>query len=84
MQLVFQDALDSLDPRRRVAEIVAEPFAIHHVARGGARRARVLELLEAVQSVLEQALHVVGQRVVAVTPHTGNWTTDLFDVKRVE
>ncbi len=48
MQIVFQDALDSLDPRRRVAEIVAEPLAIHHVARGGARRARVLELLEAV------------------------------------
>ena len=45
LQLVFQDPSSSLDPRLRVATIVAEPLAIHaHVPRAG-RGAKVDELL---------------------------------------
>ncbi len=45
LQLVFQDPMSSLDPRMRVADIVAEPL----VAQGrGGERARVPGLLEAV------------------------------------
>ncbi|GAB94334.1 ABC-type glutathione transport system ATPase component [Kineosphaera limosa] len=45
LQLVFQDPMSSLDPRMRVADIVAEPL----VAQGrGAERDRIPELLTAV------------------------------------
>jgi ABC-type glutathione transport system ATPase component len=48
MQIVFQDPYGALNPRMRVRQIVAEPFAIH----GGHSRAeiqvRVLELLASV------------------------------------
>ena len=44
-QMVFQDPYGSLDPRQRVASIVAEPLAIHTRLAGQARLARVAELL---------------------------------------
>jgi ABC-type glutathione transport system ATPase component len=45
LQLVLQDPMSSLDPRMRVRDVIAEPL----VAQGqGGRRARVLELLDAV------------------------------------
>jgi ABC-type oligopeptide transport system ATPase subunit len=48
-QLVFQDPAGSLNPRRRVGTIVADPFAIHGLlTEPGARRRRVQELLEQV------------------------------------
>ncbi len=49
MQMVFQDPFASLDPRMRVETIVGEPLAIHspQLSRA-ARRARVVEVLEAV------------------------------------
>ncbi|MFW6091278.1 MAG: ABC transporter ATP-binding protein [Actinomycetota bacterium] len=47
--MIFQDPFASLDPRRTIAESVAEPLAIHGLHRGrAARRARVGELLELV------------------------------------
>jgi peptide/nickel transport system ATP-binding protein len=46
VQLVFQDPISSLNPRRRVFDIVAEPLAIAGVRDG--RRHRVGEALEAV------------------------------------
>ena len=46
--LVSQDALVSLDPLRRVGAEVTEPLAIHSRLSRAARRARALELLEAV------------------------------------
>jgi ABC-type glutathione transport system ATPase component len=47
-QIVFQDPMSSLNPRMTVGEILAEPLAVHGVARGKAADARVLELLEQV------------------------------------
>jgi oligopeptide/dipeptide ABC transporter ATP-binding protein len=49
MQIIFQDAVGSLDPRMKVRDLVAEGLAIHRS--GGSRRARravVAELLERV------------------------------------
>jgi oligopeptide/dipeptide ABC transporter ATP-binding protein len=44
--MVFQDPFASLDPRRTVAETVAEPLEVHRLHPGrAARRARVEELL---------------------------------------
>ncbi|MDN5563488.1 oligopeptide transport system ATP-binding protein [Luteococcus japonicus] len=49
IQIVFQDPYTSLNPRKTVGDIIAEPFEIHPdvVPRGG-RRQRVQELLEQV------------------------------------
>jgi ABC-type glutathione transport system ATPase component len=48
IQLVFQDPSSALDPRQTAAEIVAEPLAIHRLARRRERRRRACALLEAV------------------------------------
>src|SRR6516162_4091394 len=48
MQIVFQDPYGSLNPRMRVASIVGEGLAIHHIGTREQRRARVRELLELV------------------------------------
>ncbi len=43
MQMIFQDPYSSLNPRKTVGQIVAEPFAIHHIAKD--TKTRVQELL---------------------------------------
>jgi oligopeptide/dipeptide ABC transporter ATP-binding protein len=48
MQVVFQDPFGALDPRQPVGEIVGEGLAIHRLAHGDQRRARVAALLERV------------------------------------
>jgi oligopeptide transport system ATP-binding protein len=48
VQMVFQDPYLSLNPRRTVLDIVAEPLDVHCLAKGTARKARVEELLSAV------------------------------------
>ncbi|MCO1654530.1 ATP-binding cassette domain-containing protein [Pseudonocardia sp. S2-4] len=48
MQIVFQDPFGSLNPRMRVLDAVGEPLSVHGLARGRARRDRVVELLERV------------------------------------
>ena len=48
MQIVFQDPYGSLNPRMRVASIVGEGLAIHHVGTRAERRERVHGLLELV------------------------------------
>ena len=48
MQLVFQDPYASLNPRRRVGDIVAEPLRIHKYGDGALIRARVDELFRTV------------------------------------
>lgn len=48
MQIVFQDPHDSLNPRMKVEEIVAEPLQIYHTHRGAELKKRVAELLDVV------------------------------------
>jgi len=48
-QMIFQDPYGSLNPRMLVQEIIGEALDVHSLANGfGARRKRILELLEAV------------------------------------
>ncbi|PRX11194.1 UNVERIFIED_ORG: peptide/nickel transport system ATP-binding protein/oligopeptide transport system ATP-binding protein [Martelella mediterranea] len=47
LQVVFQDPVSALDPKRTIAQSIAEPLAIHNVP-ARERKARVDELLEQV------------------------------------
>jgi len=47
VQMIFQDPYESLNPRMRVADIVAEPLRVHHVTGSEAEtKARVADALE--------------------------------------
>jgi oligopeptide/dipeptide ABC transporter ATP-binding protein len=48
MQIIFQDPYASLNPRMRVGDIVGEGLEIHKLAKGKAKRDRVMELLNQV------------------------------------
>jgi peptide/nickel transport system ATP-binding protein len=48
VQMVFQDAAGSLNPRLTIAQILAEPLAVHELAPPTRRRARAQLLLEGV------------------------------------
>ena len=48
MQIVFQDPFAALNPRMRIADVLAEPFAIHHSRPAGGIRARLAEMLRTV------------------------------------
>ena len=48
IQMIFQDPIGSLNPRRRVGSIIGDPFAIHRLASGSERKRRVQELMERV------------------------------------
>ncbi len=48
IQVIFQDPLSSLNPRKTVGEILGKPLEIHDIATGEAKRERVAELLEEV------------------------------------
>ena len=49
MQMIFQDPYSSLNPRKTVGSIIAEPFVIHGIeSDGAARKRRVQELMEQV------------------------------------
>jgi peptide/nickel transport system ATP-binding protein len=48
LQLIFQDPYASLNPRRRVGEIVAEPLHVHRAGDSAAIRERTRELFEIV------------------------------------
>src|SRR5215475_8602955 len=48
VQLIFQDPIASLNPRRRIGDIVAEPLVIAGIKDAGERQKRVCEVLNAV------------------------------------
>jgi peptide/nickel transport system ATP-binding protein/oligopeptide transport system ATP-binding protein len=49
MQMIFQDPYSSLNPRKTIGSIIAEPFAIHGMYTGdGERRRAVQELMDRV------------------------------------
>ncbi len=49
MQMVFQDPYSSLNPRKTVGSIIADPFVIHGMYKGdGERKRRVQELMDRV------------------------------------
>ncbi len=48
MQIIFQDPYSSLNPRRTVGSIVAQPITLHNVAKGKEVNERVEDILERV------------------------------------
>jgi oligopeptide transport system ATP-binding protein len=48
MQMIFQDPYASLNPRKRIGQIVGDPLRLQGVARGSGLRREVQELLERV------------------------------------
>ena len=48
MQMIFQDPYASLNPRKRVGQIVGDPMKLHDIASGDDLRKRVEELLDRV------------------------------------
>jgi peptide/nickel transport system ATP-binding protein/oligopeptide transport system ATP-binding protein len=49
VQMIFQDPYSSLNPRKTIGSIIAEPFAIHGLEKGeGARKKRVQDLMDMV------------------------------------
>jgi oligopeptide transport system ATP-binding protein len=48
MQMIFQDPFASLNPRKRIAQIIGDPMKLHGLASGADVRRRVQELLERV------------------------------------
>jgi peptide/nickel transport system ATP-binding protein len=48
MQMIFQDPYASLNPRKRIGQIVGDPLRLHGIASGDALRSRVRELLDRV------------------------------------
>jgi oligopeptide/dipeptide ABC transporter ATP-binding protein len=66
-QLVFQDPYSSLNPRKRIRQIVGEPLRNFAIAKGEGARSRIVEVLETVgldADVLERFPHEFsgGQR----------------------
>ena len=48
MQMIFQDPFASLNPRKRVGQIVGDPLELHGLARGAEVKRQVQELLDRV------------------------------------
>ena len=61
LQIIFQDPIASLNPRRLIGDIVAEPLVIHGLGNRAAREARVRDVLNAVgldpEQVVERRPH---------------------------
>jgi oligopeptide transport system ATP-binding protein len=48
IQMIFQDPFASLNPRKRIGQIIGEPMALHGLAQGADLKRRVQELLDRV------------------------------------
>jgi peptide/nickel transport system ATP-binding protein len=48
LQMIFQDPISSLNPRRKVGDIIGEPMKIWKIGNEATREAKVCEVLEAV------------------------------------
>ena len=48
MQMIFQDPFASLNPRKRVGQIIGDPLQLHGIARGAELKRRVQDLLDRV------------------------------------
>jgi oligopeptide/dipeptide ABC transporter ATP-binding protein len=48
MQMIFQDPYSSLNPRKTVGSIIADPFVIHKINPDGGRKRAVQELMDVV------------------------------------
>ncbi len=48
MQMIFQDPFASLNPRKRIGQIIGDPMDLHGIARGADLKRRVQELLDRV------------------------------------
>lgn len=48
LQIVFQDPFSSLNPRKRIGQILEEPLIIHSIGNSHERRERVFEMLKKV------------------------------------
>jgi oligopeptide transport system ATP-binding protein len=48
MQMIFQDPFASLNPRRRVGQIIGDPLELHGLAKGAEVKRRVQDLLDRV------------------------------------
>lgn len=48
VQMIFQDPFASLNPRRRVGQIIGDPMRLHGIADGAELKSKVAELLERV------------------------------------
>ncbi len=61
LQIIFQDPFSSLNPRKTLAETIAEPMEIHHIFDDKLKREeRVLELMDTVG---------LARRLMNVYPH---------------
>ena len=45
MQMIFQDPMASLNPRKKVEDIIAEGLDIHHVCKSGAERSEMVRAI---------------------------------------
>ena len=62
-QMIHQDPYDSINPRMKIGDIVAEPLEIHNVGDKDTRKKRVIEVLQEVK--LEPA-----DQIIKKYPHT--------------
>lgn len=62
-QMIHQDPYDSINPRMRIGDIIAEPLEIHNIGNKETRKKRVIRVLEEVK--LEPA-----EQIIKKYPHT--------------